>query len=54
MKQTIFGITLGLLLVLTVFVGIEMKEKYGKISASDYVTPTEFIVDIDGVKYKKL
>jgi hypothetical protein len=53
MKQTIFGIILGLLLVLTVSVGFEIHEKYEIVTASDYVAPTEFTVDIDGIKYRK-
>lgn len=53
MKQIIFGIVLGLLLVLTVSVGFEIQEKYEIVNASDYVAPTEFTVDIDGIKYRK-
>ena len=53
MKQTIFGIILGVLLVLTVSVGFEIQEKYEIRTASDYVAPTEFTVDINGIKYRK-
>ena len=53
MKQTVFGIILGLLLVLTVSVGFEIQEKYETQRASDYVASTEFTVDIDGIKYRK-
>jgi hypothetical protein len=53
MKQTIFGIILGLLLVLTVSVGFEIQEKYEIMNSSEYVAPTEFTVDIDGIKYRK-
>ena len=51
MKQTIFGIILGLLLVLTVSVGFEIKKKYEMLSGSN--SSTEFTVDEDGVKYRK-
>ena len=53
MKQTIFGIILGLLLVLTVSVGFEIEEKHARMSANNYIAPTEFIFDIDGIKYRK-
>ncbi len=53
MKQTIFGIILGLLLVLTISVGFEIQEKYETMNANDYTIPTEFTVDIDGIKYRK-
>jgi len=53
MKQTIFGIILGLLLVLTVSVGFEIHEKYQMVTVSDYIAPTEFTFDIDGIKYGK-
>lgn len=52
MKETIFGIILGVLLVLSVFVGIEIQEKYQEINEHSYVIPTEFTVDLDGIKYK--
>ncbi|CAA6821577.1 MAG: Unknown protein [uncultured Sulfurovum sp.] len=51
MKRIIFGMILGVLLVLTVFVGVEMNEKYERISSKEYVAPTEISVDIDGIKY---
>ncbi len=54
MKQTIFGIILGVLLVLTASVGFEIQEKYEIMSASDYVAPTAFTTDIDGIQYRKL
>jgi hypothetical protein len=53
MKQTIFGIILGVLLVLTVSVGFEIHEKNEIATASDYVAPTEFMYDIDGIRYRK-
>ena len=53
MKQTIFGIILGLLFVLIVSVGVEIHERYATQTASDYVAPTDFIADIDGIKYSK-
>jgi len=53
MKQTIFGIILGLLLVLTLLVGFEIYERYKIQRANDYVVPTEFTVDIDGIKYSR-
>jgi len=53
MKQTIFGIILGLLLVITAIVGVEVYERYTTQTASDYVAPTEFTADIDGIKYNK-
>ena len=53
MKQTIFGIILGLLLVLSVSVGFEVQEKYEIKTASDYVASTEFSYDIDGIRYGK-
>lgn len=53
MQQTIFGMLLGVLLVLTVYVGFEIEEKYSVMNSSDYVAPTEFITDIDGIKYRK-
>jgi len=52
MKQTIFGIILGVLLVLTVFIGFGVLEKYESLNASDYAKPTSFKVDIDGIKYR--
>ena len=53
MKQTIFGIILGVLLVLSLFVGIEIYEKYQVVNSSDYVASTAFTVDIDGIRYRK-
>ena len=53
MKQIIFGIILGLLLVITVVVGVEIYERYTTQTASDYVAPTEFTADIDGIKYSR-
>jgi len=53
MKQTIFGMILGLLLILVVYVGFEVKEKYDVVTASDYEMSTEFTVDIDGIKYRQ-
>ncbi|CAA6808736.1 MAG: Unknown protein [uncultured Sulfurovum sp.] len=53
MKQTIFGIILGVLLVVTVSVGFELHGKYEIQTANDYVAPTEFTVDVDGIKYRQ-
>jgi len=53
MKETIFGIILGLLLVLTVSVGVEIHERYEAQTASDYASPIEFTVDIDGIRYSR-
>jgi len=53
MKQTIFGIILGLLLVIAVVVGVEVYGKYTTQTASDYVAPTDFTADIDGIQYRK-
>lgn len=53
MKQTIFGIILGVLLVLTVSVGFEIQEKYVTMNGNNYIASTEFTVDIDGIKYRK-
>jgi len=53
MQQTIFGIILGVLLVLTTSVGFEIHEKYEKVNGSDYVASTAFTVDIDGIRYSK-
>ena len=53
MKQTIFGIFLGLLLVLSVYVGVEMYEKYSFMNSDDFVKPTTNRIDIDGIKYYK-
>ena len=53
MKQTIFGIILGVLLVVAVSVGFEIYEKYEIQTANTYVAPTQFSVDVDGIKYRK-
>jgi uncharacterized protein YxeA len=52
MKQTIFGIILGLLLVLGVTVSFGIWDKYQIMNAVDYVQSTSFDVDVDGVKYR--
>jgi hypothetical protein len=52
MKQTIFGMILGVLSVLIVFVGVEIYERYATQTASGYVAPTEFTTDIDGIQYR--
>ena len=53
MKDTIFGVIIGLLLMLSVAVGFEIQGKYETVNTSGYVMPTEFNVDIDGIKYRK-
>jgi len=53
MKQIIFGIILGLLLVIAVVVGVEVYGKYTTQTASDYVAPADFSADIDGIQYRK-
>jgi len=52
MKQTIFGMILGVLVVLVVYVGLEMKERYQVVTASEYQVSTAFTVDIDGIRYR--
>jgi len=53
MQQTIFGIILGVLLVLTMSVGFEIHEKYEQVNGNDYRASTSFTVDIDGIRYSK-
>jgi uncharacterized protein YxeA len=51
MKQTIFGIILGILLVLTVYVGFKMYEKYAFMNSENYIKSTSSYSDIDGIRY---
>ena len=50
MKKIVLGILLAAILLYVVF---EMSSKYETVTADDYVAPTDFTVDIDGIKYKK-
>ena len=53
MKQTIFGIILGVLLVLVVNVIFEIYNNYKYLKSNQKSDTIAYHVDIDGIKYRK-
>ena len=53
MKQTIFGIILGVLLVLAVNVIFEIYSNYEYLKSNKETNTISYHVDIDGIRYRK-
>jgi len=53
MKQTVFGIILGVLLVLVVNVVFEIYSNYKYVKSHEVSNTIAYHVDIDGIKYRK-